>query len=205
LLSFSLVWAITLIDNFLDFRYHQSVSFNLTDKLSCISLRVTRMFPSPSHHLGIGIIVQARYLIDRDCGKKVWQALQRAIKFSNRLSSGIRLRWCTVKVNFKRSDLVKSLEVPDRRHCWLHACQCQASTFFHGICDFSPIFGIPVGFCHNTQGSSFFYHTAIGIRSGRANSLLDYYDDWGDRYYIPYDVTGDRLFQPNRNCHRFEQ
>jgi len=69
LLSFSLVWAIALIDNLLDFRYHQQVGFNLTDKLPYISLRVTRMFPSPSHHRGTGIIAQARYLIDRDCGK----------------------------------------------------------------------------------------------------------------------------------------
>ena len=49
---------------------HQQVGFNLTDKLPYISLRVTRKYPSPSHHLGTGIIAQARYLIDRDCGRK---------------------------------------------------------------------------------------------------------------------------------------
>jgi len=52
-----------------------------------------------------------------------WHAVHRAIKFSRRLSSGIRLRWCTVKVKAHRSDLVKPLGLPGRRHCWWHLAQ----------------------------------------------------------------------------------
>ena len=59
-----------------------------------------------------------------------WHAVHRAIKFSGRLSSGIRLRWCTAKVKAHRSDLVKSLCLPGRRHCWWHLAQRQPAFSF---------------------------------------------------------------------------
>jgi hypothetical protein len=52
------------------------------------------------------------------------------LSFRSRLSSGILLRWCTVKVREHRSDLVKPLFLPGRRHCWLHLVQRQRALSF---------------------------------------------------------------------------
>jgi len=112
-------------------------------------------YPNPSHHRGTEIIAPAIRWTARSCDRKGDTRYTERLSFRSRLSSGIRLRWCTVRVKAHRSDLVKPLCLPGRRHCWWHASTAPPCFFFHWECNLLPIVGVPLGFSHSGKSLSF--------------------------------------------------
>jgi hypothetical protein len=88
------------------------------------------LYSNQCHHQERAIIARVIRWIACDCDKKDNTQYKGLLSFRSRLSSGILLRWCTVKVREHRSDLVKPLFLPGRRHCWLHLVQRQSALSF---------------------------------------------------------------------------
>jgi hypothetical protein len=109
------------------------------------------LYSNQCHHQERAIIARVIRWIACDCDKKDDTQYKGLLSFRWRLSSGILLRWCTVKVREHRSDLVKPLFLPGRRHCWLHLVQRQSALSFTDNAISRQFFWIPFGFCHNVK------------------------------------------------------
>ena len=136
-----------------------------------------------------------------------WQVVQSAIRFSGRLSSGIRLWWWTVRVSLVRSDLVKPVMAsPGRRHWRLHLAQRHpaCSLMFRAICCQSLEYRDILD-CWEPRGFPYFIRSSIlnppPARTGASCRLMGWqtFRLWGRQSPL---ALGNWYFRQQLTCNR---